>query len=571
MASSPRNFQNAKRRMFTLLMGLDVLVGTVLFIMFILPRSEPGNQWVLGLSATRFLAGMFFLLFLLANLGIFLLAAKDFGLWQAGPGRSAMGLLAQYQTPILVALYAVLTLTGAFLLLVIPPIIRPLAFLEPIAGRFGTLIGWIFLTTLLYIIMLRLLAAEALHNNPVVAQLDELLSLVGLFLVVFVLYAHIAALIGWINKTRYSYWNLLAGQFLQGKLFLERPPYTHDLTMYDGRWYVPMPPLPAILMMPLAYLIGAQNISTSYLSMVFSAVNGLLMFLILRQISARSWVDLSKGGIFLLVSIFLFGTPHLWVGISGRAWFVSQILTVTFLALAIYGALRSWSAWWIGTLIALAILARPNSLMTWPFVLAISMQLLKEDRGKASLKDALFWSLKTALPIVLAALGLLFYNYLRFDSILDFGYTTLNGNPDILRNAQTYGVFSPHFVLTNLKVMLFRLPRVNWGGQWPIAPSTVGMSVFLTTPPLLYLFRRYPKQWWILGAWVAVLFNIILLSLYHNTGADQFGYRYILDMLVPIVTLLALALEKRVPWHFIVLAVVSIGINIYGTNWFMNA
>ena len=187
------------------------------------------------------------------------------------------------------------------------------------------------------------------------------------------------------------------------------------------------------------------------------------------------------------------------------------------------------------------------------------------------MKDALFWSLKTALPIVLAALGLLFYNYLRFDSILDFGYTTLNGNPDILRNAQTYGVFSPHFVLTNLKVMLFRLPRVNWGGQWPIAPSTVGMSVFLTTPPLLYLFRRYPKQWWVLGAWAAVLFNIILLSLYHNTGADQFGYRYILDMLVPIVTLLALALEKRVPWHFIVLAVVSIGINIYGTNWFMNA
>ena len=97
------------------------------------------------------------------------------------------------------------------------------------------------------------------------------------------------------------------------------------------------------------------------------------------------------------------------------------------------------------------------------------------------------------------------------------------------------------------------------------------MSIFLTTPSLIYLFQRYPKQWWIMGAWVAILFNIILLSLYHTTGAHQFGYRYILDMLVPLILMVAVGMSKKIPWHFIILVLASIVINMYGADWFMNA
>jgi hypothetical protein len=112
--------------------------------------------------------------------------------------------------------------------------------------------------------------------------------------------------------------------------------------------------------------------------MLFSAMNGVLVYLILRQLIDRKWINLPRRSTLWIVIVFLFGTPHLWTGISGRAWFVSQILTVTFLALAVYAALRSWPAWLTGSLIALAMLARPNSLMTWPFLLAISMQILKK-------------------------------------------------------------------------------------------------------------------------------------------------------------------------------------------------
>lgn len=568
-----------KKQITALFLGISAIVGIILLVLFLFPRSEPGNQLILGLSASRVFIGVIFAGFLLINIVAMLLAAMNLGPWQKELEKNVTGFFLDKQTIVMMGLYAVLILSGAFLLLVIPPVIRPLAFLEQVSTRLSSFLGWIFFVSLLLIVLLRLIAAETLHNNRVVTRLDEILTYVSLFLVVFVLYAHIAALIGWVNKTKYSYWDLLTGAFLKGKLYIENPPYTHDLTLFNGKWYVPMPPLPAFLFLPIAYLVGAENFSTSYLSMVFSAINGVLVLLILKQLVQRKWINLSRNGMFWLVVVFLFGTPHLWVGISGRGWYVSQILTVLFLALAIYAALRSWSAWLIASFIAIAMLARPNGLLTWPFVFAISMQILKENQGRIELKQAILWSAKTVLPIAIAIIGLLTYNYLRFDNFLDFGYTTVNAGPDIVQNVQTYGLFSPHFIPTNLQVMLFKMPRINWGAPWPanprgaiwpIEPTTTGMSIFLTTPPLLYLFRRYPKQWWILGAWVAVLFNIIMLSFYSNTGSAQFGYRYILDFLVPLVAMLAVGLGKRVPWHFIALVLVSIAINIFGAYWFMN-
>jgi hypothetical protein len=323
-------------------------------------------------------------------------------------------------------------------------------------------------------------------------------------------------------------------------------------------------------MIPLAYLLGAGKISTAFFSMFFSAANAVLVFLILDQLIRRQWIELSRTGVLWLVLLFAFGTPHLWVGISGRFWFVSQILTVTFLGLAVYAALKSWSPWIVGICIGLAVGTRPNGLMSWPFVFAITMQIIKEERGNIDFKRILAWSIKSVIPIIITVLGLLLYNYARFENFLDFGYTTLNGDPVILHNAQTYVLFSTHYIYYNLQVMLFYLPKIHWGGRWLILPSGAGMSIFLTTPALIYLFHRYEGKWWILGAWAAVFFNFILLSMYHNTGKDQFGYRYILDALVPLITLLAASLGKKVPWHFKLLLFLSIVINLYGTNWFMN-
>lgn len=561
-----------RRKTVTGVFAAMSIAGVILFASFVYPPSEAEAQFFLGLSRIRFGIALVFLSILLINTGlVFIFSGKRWG-WQNRFEEKLELLISEKMSLVLTALYFSMSMTGTLLLLTIPPIPVSLVFLEPIRLRLLDLVAWLFLSSSLLIVLVRLLYAERARAEGFAQKLDQGLLVAGIFLFTFFFYEHFAAWIGWVNKIKYSYWNLLADEFLRGRLYLSAPPQnnTHDLTFYNGKWYVPSPPVPAVLMMPLVYLFGAENISTADFSMVFSAVNAALVFLILNQLVIRRWIQLPRTSLLWLVLLFAFGTPHLWVGISGRFWFVSQILTVTFLALAIFASLKSWSPWMIGICIGLAVGTRPNGLMSWPFVFAIAMQIMKEEGRTVDLKRMFAWSLKSALPILVAVLGLLLYNHARFDNYFDFGYITIDGDPGIVQNAKTYGLFSTYYIPHNLQVMFLYLPKIDWGGQWPILPSGAGMSIFLTTPPLIYLIRRYEYKGWVLGAWAAVFLNFALLVLYHNTGKDQFGYRYILDALVPLMALFAYVLGKKIPWHFVLLLILSIIINLYGANWFMN-
>lgn len=507
---------------------------------------------------------------LIANWGLVFWLGPKPTLWQINAERQLRLWLDQHVTFAVSALSLIALCLGTLWIGMLPPVIRSIGFLETLAVRIEGITFWFLLISLFLTVFLRLTYHEALRANGTFTKLDYFLLAAVIFLAIFFLYEHILIWTGAANQSRYSYWNLLADEFLHGNLYLNNPPQNHDLTLYQGHWYVPMPPLPAILMMPLAYLIGGENINTSDLSIIFSAVNAVLIFLILEQLAQFKWIKLSRIDILLLVALFAFGNPHLWVGIRGRAWFVSQILTVDFLALGVLAALKSWSPWFVGICLGAAILARPNGILTWPFVFAIMLQIIKEAPGAISLKQIATWSIKSILPMGAAVALLLLYNHARFENFLDFGYTTISGDPIIVANAQRYGIFSAHFIPDNLRAMFLYFPWIQPGSRWPILPSSAGMNLFLVTPPLLYLFHRYEPKWWVVGAWASVILNFTLLMFYHNTGAHQFGYRYILDAIVPLMALLAVALGRKIPWHFILLLAVSMIINLYGTYWYIN-
>lgn len=412
-------------------------------------------------------------------------------------------------------------------------------------------------------------------NFPGKERLNRFLLLAGIFFTVLALYTHLADWVDWIHKNRFEYWDSLARQFLDGKLYLADGSVsnftTHDLTLHNGKWYVPIPPLPAILLLPVMIFAAPENVFMGDVSMILGALNATLVFLILERLAARKWISISRFAILLLVALFSFGTNHLWVSIMGEVWFVSQVVTVMFLALAILAALTEASPWLVGALLGSAILARPNSLMIWAFAFAIAMQIKRENGNTVSWKQWWDWSIRSAFPIGLAILGLFSYNYARFENFLDFGYVTISGDPEIVNNAQRYGIFSPRYILHNLEVMFLYLPQIQPGEVWKFKPSMEGMSMFLSTPILVYLFRRYENKWWIWGAWTSILLGFFLLVLYHNTGSAQFGYRYILDLILPIMALFALSLQKKQTWLYYVLFLLSIVINIYGTAWFAHA
>lgn len=567
MKAGVMSLRKKRTRAIAVLLGITALSGCALFVSFVTPPSEIETQVLFGLSLSRLvIAGIFLTLLFFDIWAAILFSGKRGDEFES----RLHSLVSQRFTWTYSSLYTLALLTGTVLLIVVPPIPMSLRFFEPVRLRLLGFLVWLFLSSVGFAVLLRWLYMEQPHEG-FIHQMDRGLLLVGIFLFTFFFYEHFAAWIGWFNKRKYTYWHLLAGEFLEGRLYLHNPPSnTHDLTLYNGNWYVPSPPIPAVMMMPLAWLFGAENLNTMDFSVFFSAINAVLMFLILEKFIQRQWIRISIPGALLLVLLFMFGTPHLWVGINGRFWFVSQILTVTFLALAVLGALRSWSPWILGALIGLAVGTRPNGLMTLPFLFTITVQIWKESGEAINIKRMFAWAFRSAVPIGVAILGLLLYNYARFEDFFDFGYITIHGNPVIVANAQTYGLFSPHYILYNLKVMFLYAPEIHPGGRWPLLPSGAGMSIFLTSPALIYLFHRYENKTWIWGAWAAVFLNFFLLVMYHNTGMDQFGYRYILDALVPLMTLLATSFRKKLPLHFILLVIASIIINLYGADWFMN-
>jgi hypothetical protein len=553
-----------------LILWFQAGVGIFLFYSFVFHPSEANQNLILGLSPIRFSVAFLFLIMVVINIALIYIVSLGSTNIKRNIGQWIESLIERRTNLVLWSVYSTVLIGSALCLFVFTDAASSIGFAKLISSRLLPLIVWITVGSGFSIILLKIFHPKILSKNSTTSFLDRFLLGAAVFLVTFFLYEQIAAWIGWTDKSRYSYWDELAEQFLKGRLYLDHPVQTHDLTLYNGKWYVPNPPIPALVMLPLALIFNPGEIDTGLFSIIFSALNTLIVFQVLGQLSSRKWIEYSLMGGLCLTALFAFGTPHLWVGINGRMWFVSQILTVTFLGFGILSALKGWSPWLVGLCVGLAVGTRPNGIMSWPFIFAIATQIEFERDGVIAVRRSFGWSIKSLIPIGIVIAGLLAYNFARFGNYLDFGYTTINGDPVIVESAQTYGLLSTHFILYNLKVMFLYLPRIRLGETWPLLPSGAGMSLFLTTPALIYLFRRYERKIWIFGAFGAIIFNIVFLALYHNAGKDQFGYRYILDFLVPIICLLAITLAKKVPWHFVALLFLSIGINLYGAYWFMN-
>ena len=87
------------------------------------------------------------------------------------------------------------------------------------------------------------------------------------------------------------------------------------------------------------------------------------------------------------------------------------------------------------------------------------------------------------------------------------------------------------------------------------------------TPALIYVFRSFRKNWFAAGAWTSVFLSVGLLLLYHNTGAEQIGYRYLLDIAAPLSLLTADGLKGRAGRLFKVLTILSVFVSFAGIYW----
>jgi hypothetical protein len=288
----------------------------------------------------------------------------------------------------------------------------------------------------------------------------------------------------------------------------------------------------------------------------------------------------------------VFGT-WLWCNLGfGGAWQIALGLAVLGQAGALYFTLARPSPLLAGTFFALAFGNRTELLITLPVYLcffwrgcshgAVSPGVREECHKSAStnrggyniytavrvLKQELwanrcmlirFLSIPLALALSTAA-----YDFARFHSIFDFGYTHI---PEV-RDEPWYahGLFSIHAIPWNVYTMLFQgFESISYFPY--IQPDGFGCSVLLASPFLCLLFRRGGK--YKVVSWLVIGVLTLVLWCHGNPGSWQFSYRYAMILLPWMFLLLTGNGPAKITATETSLFAVSVAINAIATWQFL--
>lgn len=371
----------------------------------------------------------------------------------------------------------------------------------------------------------------------------------------------------------------LADAFLHGRTWLDIRLGPNDVIPRDGHFYVPFAPFPAIALMPLVALTGpltADQIESGINALLAAAGVGMCWWLLGRlgveRLSDRMW----------LTVLFGFSTQILWVTTRGGVWHTGHLIAtiLTFACLIELEGRRR--APLIGLAAGAAFLTRAPLAFAVPFYALMLHRFGRDmlapdhhtDPGASGgyARDAIPWRQWTWLALgVLPSIAFFFlYNQLRFGTPLESGYA-LATLPAWLERQRALGLFSIAHISMNLDYFLVHLPRLIPTPPF-FKPDGLGLSVFITSPGLLFALRadwRRPGSWWLAGATIAVLVPTVL---YYGGGWLQYGYRYFLDSVPFVIALCGSAAVVRagVGWGWRFLIAFGVVVNAVGVYWAYN-
>ena len=385
----------------------------------------------------------------------------------------------------------------------------------------------------------RVLRESWLDNRVVI------LGLLALAAALFVLYALVGQ-----DQYHNDGWFPLADSFLHGRLWIAGSrPWIERVPGPNGEWFLPFPPIPALVLVPQVALFGPDVADTGGMSALLGALNIFLVYALL------TFFDLKGKAIAVLMIAFFVGSEYFYVAATGGIHHWTEILVVTFLLAALNLALRGRWPWVGGILFGLAVGCRPSVLPAAP---AFAL---------------LYWRAGGIRPLVELTIGaasiglfLAWYNWARFGSPTEFGYDLITGpNGEKVLDEPWYakGIESPFYIARGLYTMFLRGFEFDEAFPW-LKPSWAGTSVLLTMPFLVYLGRAVWKSPLILVGWLGLL-PLVLDLMHGNPGFAQFGYRFILDGMPFIWMLLAMVVARNgLTRGFVAAVVAGVVVNSYG-------
>ncbi len=356
-------------------------------------------------------------------------------------------------------------------------------------------------------------------------------------------------------------WPPLAEAFLAGQLHLaEDRPWLELVPRAAGGQYVPLPPVPALTLLPVALVTGPGTpwgeLNGNVYASVVGAVNvGLAYWLLLGwgvAPSPRRWLTLG----------FAF-TTHWWVAGMAGPHHYAEICAVLFGLGALNLAVRWRSPVAAGLLLGLAAGSRLPAGLALPAVAAIYAH--RPEGGWHVGREQLLLLDAIALP----ALALAAYNVARFGSPIDFGYAHIpSGVSGLITDEPWFreGLMSISYVPRHLKVIFLDGMAIVPEAPY-FKPNLSGASLILTAPFLfLAVLARARLVPWL---WAGVLLVMLPDLLWGSWGFAQFGYRRILDAVPLLLLLLGVAFRDRADWALRTTVAVGIVVHAYGI-WVIN-
>lgn len=322
--------------------------------------------------------------------------------------------------------------------------------------------------------------------------------------------------------------------------------YIWDTALYNNHYYVYFGILPALILFLPFYIITGTFLKTSVVVLLFSVLSAIMLALIIEYIFKKHFSKLPfKMLVFSEISI-LFGSFLIWINVALRFYEMVNVAGLYFSLQGIYlfltikkGGELSFKKLGLGALcLALAVACRPTTLIASIIIIPIIWNLFKQK--KANKKEVLKLILVVMIPYIVVGLLLMYYNYIRFGSIFEFGakyQLTMNDMRNLKNRLITipagfiYNLFNlPSFigefpfmqVNSNIpEIFAYYYVEDMPGGVFilaPIAFAVFGIKKFLKTSKNTEL-----KNLVVVILAVGIILNIIIVMQGGSTG------RYLLD------------------------------------------
>lgn len=340
----------------------------------------------------------------------------------------------------------------------------------------------------------------------------------------------------------------LADAFLNGRLWIEDRSWLELIPRAEGGAYVPLPPVPAVLLMPIVGVMGSlplhAELSPNVTNALLGGANVALAWALLSQLTL---------GPRLLLTVAFASSTHLWIAAQSGGNGMAQLVGVFFTLIALNFAIRGrWPL-----LAGLALGAAAGSRIPMGLALPVLVYLYRAHSWRG-------WTL-LATGITAIALPIAAYNLARFGAPLDFGYAHIpSGASGLVTDEWWYadGILSASYIPRSLGWALFG--GLSFAPPF-VQPSWMGLSLLLTAPWIFLALRARGRLAVVIAAGIAF---VMLPSLAHGAwGFAQWGYRFILDA-TPLLLLLVAGVYRS-PTGRLLPATVAIGavVNLAGFWW----